>query len=55
MSLVHHLTNCLIIIPFKGVADIQDPLDLSNDIFGPEEVFLGNLVADLVQPQALGI
>ena len=55
MSLVHHLTHGLIVSPLKGVANIENPLDLSDHIFSPEEILLGNLFANLFQPNPLGV
>ena len=55
MGLVHHLSHGFIVTSLKSVADIEDPLDLSDDIFCPEEVFFRNLFADLFEPYPLGI
>ena len=55
VSLVHHLADRLIISSLKGVADVKNPLDLSDDIFGPQEILLGNLLADFLQPNSLGV
>ena len=55
MGLIHHLSNGLIVTSLKGVADIQNPLDLTDDIFSPQEILLGNLLADFLQPNSLGV
>ena len=55
MGLIHHLSDSLVVASFKGVADVEDPLNLSDNILGSEEVFFGNLGANLIQPYSLGV
>ena len=55
MGLVHHLADSLVVTPFKGVADVENPLDLSDDIFRPEEILLGDLFAYFFEPNPLGV
>ena len=55
MRLVHHLADRFEIASLQGVADIQDALYLADDVFGAEEVLFGNLLADLIEPDALGV
>ena len=55
MGLVHHLSNGLVVSPLKGVADIENPLHFAYDIFGAQEVLLGNLRPDLLKPEPLRV
>jgi hypothetical protein len=55
MSLVHHLADGLIIASFKSIADVQNPLHLTDYILRADKVFLGDAVAHLVEPYPLGV
>ena len=55
MSLVHHLSCCFIVIPFKSVAYVKHSLDLSYDILCTQEILLGNLLTHFLEPKPLGV
>ena len=55
MGLVHHLADGLVVVPFKGVAHVQHPLNLTDDIFRPDEVLLADFAPDFVEPYALRV
>ena len=55
VGLIHHFADRLIVASLEGVADVEHPLHLTDHVFGAEEILLGNLFADLIEPDALGI
>ena len=55
MCLIHHLSDSLIVRPFKSIADIEHSLNLSDNILRTEEILLRNKFADLFEPNPLGI
>ena len=55
MSLVHHLADGLIVVPFEGVADVEHALHLADHVFRTDEVLSADLAADFLKPDALAV